>query len=75
MSPNDLADEVEEKKEEYLRAGVSSVWIVHPRTRTVTIYRADGSVTRLTDSDELCDESVLPGFRCAVAEIFPPPQA
>src|SRR4051812_17905921 len=33
ISPGDLADEVEEKVSEYLRANVPLVWVVHPPTR------------------------------------------
>ena len=45
------------------------------RTRTVWIYREDGSVTHLREEDELTAEDLLPGFRCRVAELFPPQPA
>jgi Uma2 family endonuclease len=72
LSPNDLADEVDEKVKEYLEAGVLVVWVVFPKTRTVQIHRADGPIVKLTETDELSGEEVLPGFRCRVGEIFPP---
>ena len=75
VSPNDLAGEVDQRKEQFLSAGVQSVWIVHPKTRTVTIYRADGSATNLREEDELADETVLPGFCCKIRDFFPPPVA
>ena len=73
LSPNDLAYEVDEKREEYRQAGVPLVWIINPQTKTVQICRADGSVAILHEPDELSGEAVLPGFRCQVADLFSPP--
>jgi len=42
VSPNDLMWEVHEKVEEYLRAGVKLVWVVHPNVNAVQVFRADG---------------------------------
>jgi Uma2 family endonuclease len=70
LSPRDLASEVDEKIEEYLRAGVRLVWIVNPNSRTVRIHRRDGTITGLHEGDDLSGEDVLPGFSCSVAEIF-----
>ena len=74
VSPNDLASkDVEEKVEEYLRAGVKLVWVVYPETRTVYVIRGDGTGYRLRSQDELSGEDVIPGFRCRVADLFPGP--
>jgi Uma2 family endonuclease len=70
LSPNDLDYETDQKIEEYLRAGVRLVWVINPESRTVLIYRADGSINGLREQDELSGEDVLPGFRCRVAELF-----
>lgn len=74
VSPNDIADEVEEKVNVWLNAGVALVWVVYPTTRTVRVHRPrsspQGRVSDLTDSDTLSGEDVLPGFSCAIAEIF-----
>ena len=75
ISPHDLAYEVEQKVEEYLRAGVRIVWVVNPRTHTVQVYRLDQTVARLHEEDDLDGEDILPGFRCPVREIFPPAEA
>jgi Uma2 family endonuclease len=75
ISPNDLYEEVEEKVEEYLRAGVRLAWVISPRNRTVRVYRADGSSGSRRENDELDGEAVLPGFRCAVRDLFPRPPA
>ncbi|MCX7420408.1 MAG: Uma2 family endonuclease [Planctomycetia bacterium] len=70
LSPNDLADEVEEKVEEYLDAGVRLVWVISPKAETVTVYRADRTAAKLHEADGLSGESVLPGFLCQVSDLF-----
>jgi Uma2 family endonuclease len=74
VSPNDLAAEVDEKLHEYLKAGVPLVWVVNPDVRIVRVHRADLSGAFLTENDELSGEDVLPGFRCRVSDLFPPPE-
>src|SRR2546426_1607214 len=39
VSPNDLANEVEEKVKLYLDHGFGEVWVVYSTTRTVYVYR------------------------------------
>ena len=73
LSPRDLSSRTIKKIEEYLQAGVSLVWIVDPAMRTVQIHRKDGSIVELHENDELTGEDVLPGFRCLVSDILPPP--
>jgi Uma2 family endonuclease len=70
LAPNDKAVEVDFKREEYLRAGVRLIWIVSPETRTIQVYRGDGSTSLLHENDELSGEDVVPGFRCGVASVF-----
>jgi Uma2 family endonuclease len=72
ISPNDLVYEVDEKVLEYLGAGVPLVWVVHPVPRSVLVYRAGGPSSVLGGEEELSGEGVLPGFRCRVADLFPP---
>ncbi|HEX8707396.1 MAG TPA: Uma2 family endonuclease [Pyrinomonadaceae bacterium] len=70
VSPGDSFDEVEEKINDYLSAGVSAVWIVSPKRRTVIIYRANAEAQTLSESDTLDAGDVIPGFRYNVAGIF-----
>jgi Uma2 family endonuclease len=72
VSPNDLWHEVGAKVEEYLAVGVSLVWVIDPELRMAYIYRRDGTVSRLRETDELSGENVIPGFRCPISSIFPP---
>lgn len=70
VSPNDRSEEVAEKVNEYLAAGVKLVWVLYPRTRLVYVHRGDGSLKVLRGDDELSGEQVVPGFRCRVSELF-----
>ncbi len=70
ISPNDMAQEVEEKLEMWLEAGVKVVWVVNPTTKTVRIHRFDGGYAFLQASDTIAGEPVLPGFACPVADLF-----
>jgi len=71
VSPNDLVSELDEKVEEYLRAGVRLIWVVRPNVRTVQVFRGDRSESWLRQLDELSGEEVVPGFRCQVGSLFP----
>ena len=70
LSPNELARKVIFKTDQYLAAGFGLVWNVEPHTRTIMVYRSDGSVTRLRRDDEITGESALTGFRCRVADLL-----
>ena len=70
ISPRDRFDEVLTKVQEYLRAGTRLVWVFHPRTKTVTVYRANSEVQLLQGDEELSGEDVVPGFHCRVMEFF-----
>ena len=70
VSPGDTAGEVEEKVQMWLAHGASLVWVIHPATCTVTVYRRDGSANVLLDDDLLDGEAVLAGFSFPVARLF-----
>jgi Uma2 family endonuclease len=70
VSPGDTATEVLEKVQEYLAAGSRLVWVVDPRTRSVTVYRPDGTAHLLQEAVTLAGEAVLPGFALPVRDIF-----
>ena len=70
VSPSDTSYDVEEKVLEYLEAGTRMVWVIHPVTKTVMVYRSPTDIKTLTINDTLMGEDVVEGFQCAVAEIF-----
>jgi len=70
MSPGDSKREMAEKTREYFSGGARMVWIVNPKSRTVTVYRSPSNATTLTENDTLNGGDVVSGFQIAVAEIF-----
>lgn len=70
ISPDETAVEVRAKTLEYLHAGSALVWNIYPRSREVVAFTPDGVSRTFGENDILQDEKVLPGFRCAVAELF-----
>lgn len=74
VSPKETSYELDEKVEDYLKAGVPLVWVINPNSRLVRVHRGDGSVSYLREDDELSGEDVIPGFRCVVREILPAPE-
>ena len=70
ISPWETAVEIHDKAIEYLDAGTALVWIIYPRSQEVVVQTPDGLSRTLRENDVLQDEKVLPGFRCAVEELF-----
>jgi len=71
LSPEDRPGEMRRKINEYLTRGASLVVIADPEAKTVDVYSQNLPLTRLTDPDAVLDlESVIPGFRCTLKEIF-----
>ncbi len=70
VSPSDTVDELDEKISDYLSAGCPMVWVVHPKTKSITIHRPSAQPIVLRETDHLDGLDVLPDFRCTVAEIF-----
>jgi Uma2 family endonuclease len=71
VSPADRMDAVQGKMLEYLDVGVREVWVIHPRSRSVTVSRSSTDVRVLTDDDTLDGGPVVPGFRIALSSLFP----
>lgn len=70
LSPSDTQEDIDEKIEVLLDAGVPLVWIVNPRWRTVTVHRPGAEPETFNARQELTAEPHLPGFRVAVAALF-----
>src|SRR5207253_529773 len=70
VSPGDTAAEIQEKVEEWLRAGVRLVWAMYPNTRSVFAFRGLDSARVYVESDTIDGAPVLPDFTCRVADLF-----
>ena len=69
-SPGDSVRALYDKAHMWLRHGVVIVWVADPDTRTVDVYRQEGTIVTLTEDDTLDGSPVLPGFTLPVREVF-----
>ena len=70
VSPNDSLSEVNDKALMWLSYRVRLVWVVNPSTRSVDVYREGRAASTLTENEALDGLDVVPGFTCAVREVF-----
>jgi len=70
VSPNDSAEEVDDKIRRWFDAGVEMAWVIYPRGRTVTVYCGLDNIRILTANDTLDGGSAIPGFHCSLADLF-----
>ncbi len=70
LSPSDTQEDIDERVDELLEAGVALIWIINPHHQTVLVYRPDEAPVLYNVNQELTAEPHLPGFRVPVAEIF-----
>jgi Uma2 family endonuclease len=70
LSPNDTLDEIHEKIDVYLQAGVALVWVIDPYDRTIKIFRPGAEPELVNILQELSGEPALPGFRVPAAQLF-----
>jgi len=71
-SPSDRDFEIETKIKEYQIASVKLIWVIHPYSRAVDVYRLNTGIKlqRYTEDEELDGEDVIPGFKLKVSLIF-----
>lgn len=70
VSPNDGYEEMSTRIADFKAAKTRLIWVISPETRTVLVRRADGTCAELDETGTLSGEDVLPGFTCAVIELF-----
>jgi Uma2 family endonuclease len=70
ISPNDEADAVQAKLDDYLKYGVKLMVFCYPKRSTVNVYtQTEHRVLRVGDWIDLGE--VLPGLKIAVRDVFP----
>ena len=70
VSDRDGAGDVVAMAGQWLKAGVSVVWVVWPASERVTIYGPGNEMAVLGQGDSLTCESLLPGFALPLDQIF-----
>lgn len=73
VSPTDDAEDLLSKVREYHRGTVRLVWVIYPGLQEVHAHWPGANTIRVyAGTDELDAGDILPGFRTAVAPLFPP---
>ncbi len=73
VSPNDRMTEVQAKVETYLRYGTERVWVVEPKTQTVTVHHPGGDSHTYHVGDALTSHDAafsVDGFSFPLDELF-----
>ncbi len=70
VSPSDSRRWARDRAHMWLDYGAPLVWMVHPDTRTIDVYRPGADTSTLHQEDSLDGQDVLPGFICPVSAIF-----
>jgi Uma2 family endonuclease len=70
LSKSDTIEEITDRIDDWLNAGVQMLWIIDPFRHSVTIYQPGHDAVLLGERATLEGDLVVPGFRCSVAEIF-----
>ncbi len=70
LSPSDANVDMERKVQQYLAAGVRSVWILDPAAGTLRQIAAGGGERVTTHPDAIVEDPVLPGFHASLRELL-----
>lgn len=70
VSPSDRWQDIRSKIEEYFTAGMQTLWIVEPGTRSVLVYTSPTAVAEYSQDQKLTGGGSLEGLEIAVLEMF-----
>lgn len=73
FSPSNLKDarDFQQRIVDFADAGVPLIWVLYPDSRTAIVHHPDGSARLLRGPDAALEgESVLPGLRLPLSELF-----
>jgi len=70
ISPTDNADKINEKLEEYFRAGVQVVWHIFPASKKVDVYTSLDDVTICRGKTVCSGAPAIPDFEIKAGELF-----
>jgi Uma2 family endonuclease len=70
VSPNDTADQVERKIDQYLAAGTAAVALLYRETRHVRVCRPSGEARRLGAEEWIELPELAPDLKIPVAAFF-----
>jgi Uma2 family endonuclease len=70
LSPSDTIDQINERIDDYLGAGVALVWVIDPHRRTIEIIQGGQEPELVNVRQDLTGEPHLTGFRVPAAKLF-----
>jgi Uma2 family endonuclease len=70
LSPNNTRREIDERLRDYFESGTHLAWIIDPETESAEICSSLTNRRLLGPGGELDGESVVPGFRCKLSDLF-----
>lgn len=70
ISPSQTVPNATEKAEQWLDLGAQVVWLVWPRTKTVTEYLPKTDSRDYKVGESITGISFMPGFECPIEEVF-----
>jgi len=70
VSKTNSASEIRAKIDDYLKYGVSLVWVIYPGLRKVEVWDGPNSVSILTEESTLDGAAILPNFRLPLSVLF-----
>ena len=69
ISPNNRAEDIAKKTQQYLNAGCKTVWIIYPGLRLAEVHSTSG-VRIVKEPEGFQDELLFPGFSLSLSYIF-----
>jgi Uma2 family endonuclease len=69
-SKDDTVAELKRKANDYVKAGVTIVWLVDPIASNATVFRAKSEPVVLAHDGVLAEPDILPGFELRLADLF-----
>jgi Uma2 family endonuclease len=70
VSPNDTAQRLMRRVEQFLAAGCQCVWVIYPAERKVLVHEPNDKVQALGAGKNLEAPQLIPGFALPVSELF-----
>ncbi len=70
LSPNDEAQKLDAKLDDYRRAGIGITWVIYPETRKAYVYERGAPIREVDEGGALEAPALLPGFSLSLRELF-----
>jgi Uma2 family endonuclease len=69
LSPEQTDADIKTRVAQWLSFGTKEVWIINPRTSTLTVHSPQGIIVTLTNDELLHGREIVPGFRFSIERL------